>query len=146
MTDRFLRRARSFLKPPSVGLIAVVVAWWLLMAGAVALTLPAPAASATPTPLAVAAGQLARIHQPGMPSWPIPTEWVAFAAYQRGAREGDETAMEQAFTRYEWIEASHGQAVWIVAVDGEAIQVELLEGPHEGRRAWLKARNLGPLQ
>jgi hypothetical protein len=40
---------------------------------------------------------------------------------------------------------SHGQAVSIVAVDAEAVQVELLEGPQRGRRAWVQPRHLGSL-
>jgi hypothetical protein len=42
-------------------------------------------------------------------------------------------------------DASHGQLVRIVTVDGDAIQIELLEGLEAGHRAWLKARNLAPL-
>ena len=127
------------------GLVVAVVAWWLVIGGALALTLPAPARSATPTPFAVAAGRDARIHQPGMPSWPIPVERAAFDDARRGFQESDEDLIERAFATSDWLDASHGQAVTIVAVDGEAVQVELLEGPHHGRRAWLLTRHLGPL-
>jgi hypothetical protein len=121
----------------------VVVAWWLLIAGAVALTLPVPARSATPTPFAVAAGRTARIHQPGMPDWPVPVDRAAFDEADRGFREGDEPAIEHAFSAYSWIHVEHGRRVRIVAVDGDAVEVELLEGPQVGRRAWLKPRHLG---
>jgi hypothetical protein len=129
------------------GLVVAVVAWWLLIGAAVALTLPAPASSATatPTPFGVAAGRDARLHQPGMPSWPIPVERAAFDDARRGFQESDEDLIERAFATSEWLDASHGQAVTIVAVDGDAVQVELLEGTFRGRRAWLLPRHLGPL-
>ena len=121
----------------------MVVLWWLLIGGAVALSLPPPARSAAPRPLIAAPGQTARIHQPGMPSWPIPVSRVGFDAFQRGVREGDEAVMDEAFQVSEWIEAAHGQRVRIIAVDGDVIQIELLEGTYAGRRAWVKPRNLG---
>ena len=144
MADRSARGTRGSPRRSSAGLLVLIVAWWLLIGGAVALTLAAPAKSASPTPFAVVAGQTARIHQPGMPSWPIPVDRAGFDAFQRGAREGDEAAIEEAFQVSEWIHASHGQAVRIVAVDGEAVQVELLDGAYLGRRAWVKPRHLGP--
>jgi hypothetical protein len=89
---------------------------------------------------------MARIHQPGMPSWPIPAERSAFDSYQRGAQESNQDAIEEAFAGSEWLNASHGQLIRIVTVDGKTVQVEFLEGPYEGRRAWLKARNISPLR
>jgi hypothetical protein len=80
-----------------------------------------------------------------MPSWPIPIERAAFDDAWRGFLESDEILIEQAFATSEWLDVSHGQAVSIVAVDSEAVQVELLDGPHRGRRAWLLARHLGAL-
>jgi hypothetical protein len=127
------------------GLVVAVVAWWLMLGAAMTLTLPEPAASAAPTRFAVAVGRAARFYQPSMPSWPIPVERVAFDDARRGFLESDEILIERAFATSEWLDASHGQAVTIVAVDGEAIQVELLEGPHRGRRAWVQPRHLGPL-
>jgi hypothetical protein len=145
MIGASMRRARSIIRPPAAGLIIVVVTWWLAIAGAVALTLPSPAASATPTAFAVVAGRSAHVHRPGMPSWPVPVERAAFDEARLGFREGDEAAVMHAFAAYEWIEATHGQPVWIAAVEGDAVQVEQLEGPHRGRRAWLNVQDLGPL-
>jgi hypothetical protein len=120
----------------------IVIGWWLLLVGAIVWLMPEPTASATSTPLAVMPGQMSRIHQPGMSSWPIPVERIAFEEAQLGFSEADEDAIMHAFATYEWIEATHDQLVRIVAIDPEAIQVEFLEGPYEGRQAWLKARNL----
>jgi hypothetical protein len=121
-----------------------VVAGWLLVAGAVAWALPAPAATPPRAGFVAVPGLAARIHQPGLPAWPIPVERAASDAYYRGVREGDDAAIEHAFAVSAWIEVAHGQAVTIVEVDGEAIRVELLEGPQVGRRGWLKPRHLGP--
>jgi hypothetical protein len=125
-------------------LTLIVVGWWLALGGAVVWLMHEPTASATSTPSALAPEQMARIHQPGMPSWPIPVSRAGFDAFQRGVRESDEAAIEEAFTISEWIDARHGQAVRIITVDGDAVQVELLEGTYAGRQAWLKARNLSP--
>ena len=144
MADRSLRGARGSSRRPSTWLVVAVVLWWLLIGGAVALSLPSPARSAAQGPLVAVPGQHARIHQPGMPSWPIPVSRAGFDAFQRGARESDEAVMDEAFQVSEWISASHGQEVRIVAVEGEAVQVELLEGAYAGRRAWVKPRHLGP--
>jgi hypothetical protein len=88
------------------------------------------------------AGEVARLYQPGMPYWPIPVERQAFDEYQRGSRESDEGAIEHAFAAFEWFEVAHGQAVRVVEVEGEAVQVELLDGQNAGRRGWLKPRHL----
>ena len=71
-------------------------------------------------------------------------ERAPFDESQLGYRESDEAAIEQAFTACEWIRVSHYDAVRVVTVDGEAIQVEMLEGPHIGRQGWLQSRHLGP--
>jgi hypothetical protein len=87
---------------------------------------------------------MARIKQPGIPNWPIPVERAAFDTYYRGARESDETAIDAAFEMSEWIEVSDRQPVRIVQVDGEAVQVELVDGAFAGRRGWVKPRHLAP--
>jgi CheY-like chemotaxis protein len=44
-------------------------------------------------------------------------------------REGNRAMIDGAYElSEEWIEATHGQAVKIATVDGDAIQIELLEG------------------
>jgi hypothetical protein len=121
----------------------MVVSWWLLIAAAVQAALPESAVTPR-SPFVVRAGQTARIVQPGIWAWAIPVHRLAYDEYERGVRESDEEAIDHAFTAFDWIRVSHGQLVWIAAVDGEAVQVELLEGRHAGRRGWLKTRHLGP--
>jgi hypothetical protein len=121
-----------------------VVTWWLLIAGLMVQVAPAPAAS-SPGPLNdPVPEQRARIHQPGIPRWPIPDEREAFDELSHGTLEGDEDAIDRAFEISDWIPVEHGEAVVIVDVDGGDAHVELLEGQHAGRRGWLRARNLRP--
>jgi hypothetical protein len=122
----------------SRALTGVVVGWWLILGGVTLWLMPEPTASAT------AEGRIARIHQVGLPRLPVPVSRTGFDAFQRGIRESDEVAMEEAFEVSEWIHVKHGQQARILRVDDDAIQIELLEGEHTGRRAWLKSTNLGP--
>jgi hypothetical protein len=130
--------ARRQLTPASLALGWGVAARWLLFAGAVAFLLPASVGSAS----------IAHVNLPGMPSvysaLPIAGERVAFDEAQRGYREGSEAVVDHAHTAYEWIEVAHHQAVRIVARDSDAVEVELLEGWHAGRRSWLKNAQLSP--
>lgn len=128
-----------------ISLAGIILIWWLAVAAVVAHTLSEPAASATREPFVVVVGRTVRIYQPGMPSWPIPVERAAFDRYQRGVRESDEDTIVKAFEISEWLQVSHGQLVLVTALEGDANHVPLLEGPHSGRRAWLKRGNLGPL-
>jgi hypothetical protein len=125
-------------------LTAIVLSWWVLIAVVTVQTLPAPLASASTAKTELAVAQSARVDLPGLSSLPIPVERAAFDEAQRGFRESDEDAIEHAFTAYAWIEVSHRQAVRVVAIDGEAVEVELLEGRHAGRHGWLKTRQLSP--
>jgi hypothetical protein len=127
-----------------VSLTGIVVIWWLLIAAVAAQTLPEAVASAPKAEAGLAVGQTARIHLPGLSWLPIPVERAAFDEAERGYRESDDAAIEHAFTAYEWIRVSHRDAVRVVMVDGEATQVEMLEGPAAGNRGWLKVRHLTP--
>jgi hypothetical protein len=125
-------------------LTVIVLSWWILIAAVTVQTLPAPVALASTARTELAVAQSARIDLPGLSSLPIPVERAAFDEAQRGFRESDEAAIEHAFTAYEWIEVSHRQAVRVIAIDSEAVEVELVEGRHAGRRGWLKTRHLSP--
>jgi hypothetical protein len=128
----------------TIAFTALVVTWWLLIAGVITQVAPAPAASSPGRLHGLAPGQRARIHQPGIPHWPIPVEREAYDEFYRGTREGDEDAIDRAFAISEWLPVEHGQAVMVIEVDGETVHVELLEGQHADRRGWVKARNLRP--
>jgi len=132
---------RQLWRGPGVVLTVVVATWWLVVGAVVVAMLPAPAESASTLSFAVTPGRTARINQPGIPVWVIPVERAAYEEYQRGFQESDEL-IEHAFTVFAWIEVSHHDVVRVVAVDGEAVQVELLEGRSGGRRGWLRTRHL----
>jgi hypothetical protein len=123
-------------------LIAIVLPWWLLIGGAITVTMPGPAVAVPKVGTGVVLGQVMRIHAPGLAWLPIPVERAALDESRRGFSASDEDAIDHAFTAYEWIRVSHDQAVRVITVDGEAIEVELLEGRHAGRCGWLQRRQL----
>jgi hypothetical protein len=75
---------------------------------------------------------------------PSPRSRLVFDTFQRGARESDEAAINDAFVIAEWVAVNHGDLVRVQAVDGEVVEIELLEGGYAGYRAWLKQRQLTP--
>jgi hypothetical protein len=95
-----------------------------------------------PTASARSKGQIARIHQVGLRQLPIPASRAGFDAFQRGIRESDEDSIEDAFAVSEWIYVTPGQEVRIVTIDGDAVEIEVLDGPYAGRRAWLSTKNV----
>jgi hypothetical protein len=130
--------------PSSVQFAILVIGWWIALAGLVTLLLASPVVSAPRTAFQPVPSSRAHLKQPGMRSWPIPTSRLAFDAATRGFAESDEDAIEFAFTVSEWIEVTDRTGVRIVAVDGEAVQIEILDGPWAGRQGWVKPRHLGP--
>jgi hypothetical protein len=115
-----------------------VAVWWLLLGAVVVWLMPEPTASAN------AEGHIARIHQVGLRQLPIPVSRTGFDAFQRGVRGSDEVSIEEAFAVSEWISVIPGQAVRVVTIDGDAVEIEVLDGPYAGRRAWLDAKNVRP--
>ena len=122
------------------GLTVVVLGWWMLVGGLVVWLMPEPTVSAA------AKGHIARVHQVGLSRLPVPVSRAGYDAFQRGVRESDEDAIEEAFAVAEWIHVTPGQEVRIVTVDGDAVEVEVLAGPYAGRQAWLHTKNVRPLQ
>jgi hypothetical protein len=150
-TDRSADRARNHVparrprrRTGVIGLGIFSATCWLVIVGALVLMMPAPGAAAPKGGGILVPGWTAHVNQPGMPDWPIPVDRRAYDEYHRGFRASDEEAIEHAFAASEWIKVRDRQAVRIVDVDGEAVQVELLEEPSAGRRGWLKPRHLAP--
>src|SRR5829696_481868 len=134
MNGRRFRVSCAGMWPPAIGLTSLLVGWRLLVAGLVALALPSLAMSAPPHAMGLAVGQRMRIRQSGIPNWPVPTSRLAFDTFQRGVRESDEDAINEAFEASEWVAVNHGDPVQVVAVDGEVAAIELLDGSYAGRR------------
>jgi hypothetical protein len=134
------RRWRGVAAGIGVGMVSATCS--LLMMGLLALAMPAPSAAAQRDAAVLVAGSTAHILQPGMMDWPIPVDRRAFEEYHRGALQSDDEAIDHAFAAFEWIKVRDGQAVRIVEVDGQAVEVELLEGASVGRQGWLQPRHL----
>ncbi len=132
----------------AVGLTAIVLTWWLVVGAVVMQALSPPAQSAELTATAQASGSLSNVHLPGLRpahvAFPVAVEHVAFDMARRGYTESDEEMILEAFATHEWIHVVHGQAVRVVSRHGGAVQVELIDGPHAGRRAWLADTQLAP--
>jgi hypothetical protein len=130
---------RSTIRRVGLGsgtLTVVVVRWWLILGAVTVWLMPEPMASAS------AEGQIAHIHQVGLPRLPIPVSRAGFDAFQRGVREADEDAIDDAFAVSEWIDVIPDQAVRTVQVDGDAIEIQVLDGVYAGRHAWVRASNV----
>jgi hypothetical protein len=115
---------RSGWRLGTVRLAVIVAAWWALLVGALAIAFPLPTQPAAAGGFTPVPGADAHIRALGPPGWPIPGE--------------------RALAAYAWVDVRDREAVRIVAVDAEAVQVELLEGRNAGRRGWLWAPHVGP--
>jgi hypothetical protein len=121
------------------GLTIFVLGWWMLLGGVVVSLMPEPTVSAA------AKGHIARVRQVGLRQLPIPVSRAGFDTFRRGVRKSDEDAIEDALEVSEWISITPGQEVAIGTVDGDALEIEVLDGPYAGRRAWQDTKNVRPL-
>jgi hypothetical protein len=137
-------RHRDPRDPSTILFAALVIGWWMTLAGIITLLLAEPAASASRGAFRPMPGVQAHISLPGMKALPIPVSRLGFDEANRGFAESDEAAIEFAFAVSEWIEVSDRTAVRIVVEDGDAVQIEILDGPWAGRQGWMKPRQLGP--
>lgn len=73
--------------------------------------------------------------------------WVnrtGISAWDRAYNEHDERGMAQVLRLYETLWVPEGTWVQVVALDGDAVQVELSNGPQAGRRGWARTSALRP--
>jgi hypothetical protein len=132
---------RSHFEIP-IGLTALILVWWLAIAAAVVAVMPAPVSSAPNTGLVATPGRVARIKQPGMATWRIPVERAAFDEMYRALHESDEESFDRAMNATAWITVSHGRPARVLVVEGDAVQIALLDGVDAGRQAWVRTRLL----
>src|SRR5215212_895444 len=144
MAARSSRVVRAAFGSPVIGLFILVTSWWLLIAVVVSPMLPSPVLPAATRGALLMPGHHARIAQRGVRDWPLPTSRLAFDTFQRGFAESDEAAVDDAFRIAEWVAVNHGDAVLVIAIDDEVVEIRLLEGSYVGRLAWLKQRQLTP--
>lgn len=139
------RRGTQILRPGRIVLTILFVAWWLLVSWAVVWIMPEEPALAAPTPnRIVSAGVAVRIAQPGRPPFPIARDRSAFDTMQSGAFALDESTITLGVVAFEWIKVEHGQKAYVIALDGDAAQIEMLEGEYAGARAWIQRGDLAP--
>jgi hypothetical protein len=121
-----------------------VTAWWLLLIGVIALMAPAPAKVVG---AALVPGRTVYLHTPNGSEWPIPVDRPAShdcnGAFEVTG-EGNEGGPSAALLQAACVVVSNRQAVQLVAVDGDVVQVEVMGGPESGRRGWLLTRHIIP--
>src|SRR5688572_1472438 len=117
---------------------------WLVIFGAIVLAVPTVSTPANRLALAVETGHAAHLHAPPLTEWPIPVGRMEFDAYNLALDSDDEVAIAKVEAIADWIIVAADQAVLVLYVDGDAVQVELLDGADAGRRGWLKRRHLVP--
>jgi hypothetical protein len=119
-----------------------VLASWLMIAAAIVLTVPTPEQAAQVSAFASPIGRSAYIYVPSRVAWTIPTDRGTFDDYYHAVWVDDGDAINEALARPGWIAVADGQAVRIVDIVPEAVQVELMDGQHAGARGWVKAHHL----
>lgn len=133
------------LRPPNratVRRVAVVVAWWLLLVGVIALSdLASMDGDETP---AVAPGQVGHVATPSGAAWLIPVDQATYYEVERPASDDNAGAPIDVPARPGWLPVVDGQAVRVIDVDRAAVQVELLEEPNVGGHGWLHLDYLRP--
>src|SRR5688572_6873 len=117
---------------------------WLVIFAAIVFTVPTVSTPAHRLGLTVAPGRTAHLHAPPLSDWPIPVGRMEFDAYNLALDSDDEVAIAKVEAIADWIIVAADQAVLVLYVDGDAVQVELLDGADAGRRGWLKRRHLVP--
>ena len=133
------------LHPPNratLRLGSVVVVWWLLVVGMVAIA--ATELPGTDEGSAVVPGQAGHIATPTGGAWLIPVDRATYYEVERPALDEDEDAPTDVPTRPGWLAVVDGQAVRVVDVDRAAAQVELLEEPNVGGQGWVHLDYLRP--
>lgn len=145
MWQKINQRGKRVLGSVRAMLILLFVTWWALAAWAIVWIMPEGTASAAPTPnRIVSAGIAARITQPTRPPFPIARDRPGFDAMLSEAFVQDDSALTLSVVAFEWIKVEHGQTAYVIAIDGDAAQIEMLEGEYAGERAWIHRWALAP--
>lgn len=134
----------AWLRGRALRWVLGVSAFWLLIGGAIVQPVLPPEQAAEASAFASPIGRSAYISVPSRVAWTIPIDRGTFDAYYWAVWVDDGDAINAALARPGWIAVADRQAVRIVAVDRDAVQVELLDGQDAGRQAWLKAHHLSP--
>jgi hypothetical protein len=138
-----LAHACKWVGPGGIVLVSGVAAVWLVIVGVIVLAVPAPGHAALPSS-SYADGQLA--HLDGSQGTPlrIPLEVSTFKDLYQALWADNGLAINEVLSRAGWIHALDGQAVRIMDVYEDGVQVELLDGPSAGVQGWVMLHQLRP--
>jgi hypothetical protein len=123
-------------------LLSVVMSWWLLIAGAVAI-MP-PSLVGMDDEHALAPGDLAHVSTPSGGAWLIPIDRVTYYEVDWPSADNSEDVPVDVRAKPGWLAVRDGQAVQVVDIDRAAAQVELVEEPNIGGQGWLHLKHLRP--
>ena len=132
------------------GVAIGLVSWWALVFALVSVLLTGPAApvrAELPPDFTITVGRLVHLHARGFNGWSIPVNRLTYEAYIQAQTQIDPGVRDfelASLTHHAWISVSDRLTVRVVEVDGEAVQVELVEGRNTGRRGWLSSLELDP--
>ena len=119
-----------------------VLAVWLGILGAAVLTMPSMAPP--PSAFVIEPVHSAHLLAPPLLEWSIPSDRLEFDAYTLALERDDEMALAKIEAAAEWTPVRSQQMVLVVMLDGDAAQVELLDGVYIGHRGWLRRQQLVP--
>jgi len=120
----------------------VVIAWWLLLVGGIAMF--APSSMGADQLTAIAPGQAGHIATPSGRPWLVPIDRVTYYEVERPSSDEADDVQMDVRPRPGWLRVIDGQAVRVIDVDRTAVQVELLEEPNVGGQGWLHLHYLRP--
>jgi hypothetical protein len=138
-----LARVWESVGPGSIVLVFGVAAVWLAIFVAIVLAVPAPGQAAMPSSF-YAVGQLAHLHAPPGTPLRIPQELGTFKDLYQALWDDNGLAINEVLARPGWVHVVDGQAVRIMDVYEDGVQVELLDGPSVGALAWVMLHQLRP--
>jgi hypothetical protein len=135
---------RGWTGKPQGGLWVAVVIWWLLVFGIIAIMITTTEPVGEADAVSYTPGQDAHLFAGHLASWLIPIDHATFDDSQGRVLAGHEHIVADTLSRPGWIRVAEGQAIRVIVVVGDAVQIELLESPGTGDRGWIHTVYLRP--
>jgi hypothetical protein len=129
---------------PHVGLWVAVVIWWLLVSGIIAIMITTTEPAGEADAVFYIPGQDAHLVAGHLGSWLIPSNHATFDDHQGRVLAGRGRIFTDAISQPGWIRVVEGPAIRVIAVVGDAVEIELLESPGTGGRGWIHMVYLRP--
>jgi hypothetical protein len=133
---------QSWVSSARLTLVLSVMLIWLAIFGAIEFTMPSRALPSNG--IDIEPGYSAHLRPLPAPEWSIPANRLDFDAYNLALDRDDEMAIARISAVSEWLPVRAYQEVLVVLVEGDTIQIELLDGPYAGHRGWLKRQQIVP--